>query len=309
MRPIRSSAAPLVAALVLGLALTGCTAGGASSDSSARDSGAITQQDAGGEESSAVDSSADSAAGGVLAPGAASPLAISANGETTGRQVVTTGSATITAKDPVTAGADAARIVEIAGGRVDGRTEQAPANGNPGRASLTLRIPSAALTATLDELKKLGTVVSVDLSTQDVTTVSEDLDARIAALSASVDRLTALLATANDTKVLIDLETAISGRQGDLESLQSQRRQLSDQVTMSSVTLDLVSPAEVPAATPGSFADALFAGLAGFAAFFTGAFFVLGYLLPWLLLAGVVALVVAFVLRRRRHTAAGVQSP
>jgi hypothetical protein len=220
------------------------------------------------------------------------------------RQIVTTGTVSLTADDPLRAADRAAGVVEAAGGRVDGRTETAPTEGKAGNATLVLRIPAAKLTATLDAVKKLGQVVSVEIAASDVTAQAVDLDAHITALSASVNRLVVLLSTATDTKVLIDLETAISSRQGDLESLQSQQRLLTDQVTMSAITLDVESPANAPAPAASTFWGALTAGFAGFAAFFTGLFLVVGYLVPWLLLAAIAALVAVVVLRRHRGAAA-----
>lgn len=216
------------------------------------------------------------------------------------RQVITTGYVTVTVDDPANAAADAVRITESAGGRVDGRTETAPINGNAGSATLTLRIPSDTLTATLDELRELGSVQEVSLNASDVTMATQDLDARITALRASVDRLLGLLATATDTDVLIQLETAISDRQGELESLESQRRYYADQVSLSTVTLNLVSEFTAPVAEPDTFLSGLIAGWNSFVAFFAGLLVVLGVLLPWIVFLGLIALVVILVVRRRR---------
>ena len=290
MRRITFSAVPALAVLLLAATLTGCTTAGSSSDSAP--AGGAVEYGNSGPQSEMADS--------AEAPGFVSDAAASS----ADRQVITTGYATITAEDPIAASLEAVRIVERAGGRVDSRTEEAPVNGNAGRASLTLRIPSAALTATLEELKGLGEVVSINTSDEDVTTQTQDLDARITALSTSVDRLLALLATATDTSVLIELETAISSRQGELDSLQSQRRYLADQVSMSALTLELVSEVDSPTQTPDTFWDALLAGIAGFGAFFTGLFLIFGYLVPWIVLVGLGVLVAVLILRRRRAKAA-----
>jgi len=220
------------------------------------------------------------------------------------RAVVTTGTVTVTAEDPIAAATEAVRIVEGAGGRVDARTETAPTKQTQGAANLTLRIPSSALTATVDALKKLGTSPNVSLSSVDVTTQTQDLDARIAALRASVDRLTALLATATDTKVLIELETAISERQGNLESMEAQRRSLADQVSLSTVDLALISVTDAPVEQPDTFWSGLAAGwgaLTGFAGLLLVA---AGVLLPWAALAAVGAGLVLLVVRRRRASRA-----
>ena len=279
------------AAVWVTLALAGCSANsGASSDSPAIDSSGITTEQApllsrdGGEltggDSIAADSTADATAD-------------------SDRQVIVTGYVTITVDKPVDAAADAVRIVEQSGGRVDGRAETAPVNGNDGSATLTIRVPSDALTATLDKLRKLGAVQEVSLNSADVTMETQDLDARITALSASVDRLLTLLSTAADTENLITLETAISDRQAQLESLESQRRYLADQVSLSTITLNLVSDFTAPTPEPDNFFDGISAGWASLVAFFAGLLVVFGVLLPWLIFLGIIALVVVVILRRR----------
>jgi hypothetical protein len=222
----------------------------------------------------------------------------------TDRQVIETGYVTVVVDKPLDAATDAVRITEQAGGRVDDRNEYAPTDNSAGSATLTLRIPVSALDATLDKLKALGTVQEVSLATSDVTMQTQDLDARITALSASVDRLVALLATATDTTNLIALETAISDRQGELESLKSQQRYLADQVAMSTVTLNLVSPAQAIVTEPNTFLSGLAAGWAAFVAFFAGLLVAVGVLLPWLVLAGLVTILTILLVRRSRRPAA-----
>lgn len=221
------------------------------------------------------------------------------------RSIVTTGSITVTADDPIDAAEEAVRIVEGVGGRIDARTETAPTKGNRGAATLTLRVPSATLTATVHRLKALGTNENVALTSVDVTTQVQDLDARISALRASVDRLTALLSTATDTEVLIKLETAISERQGNLESMEAQQRGLADQVSLSTIELSLVSVADAPVQTPDTFWSGLAAGWAAFTGFVGFLLVAAGVLLPWLAVAAVAAGITVLVVRLRRRAAAG----
>lgn len=229
---------------------------------------------------------------------------VAADATDSDRQVITTGYVTVTAEEPIEAATEAVRIVESVGGRVDGRTEHAPTNGDQGSATLTLRLPSETLTATLEKLKALGEAEEVSISSSDVTMETQDLDARINALTASVDRLINLLATATDTDVLIQLETAISDRQGELESLQSQRRYLADQVSLSTITLNLISEADAPVDEPDTFWSGLLAGWDGFVAFFAGLLVAFGVLLPWLLLLGAITFAIIFFIRRGKKPAA-----
>jgi hypothetical protein len=220
---------------------------------------------------------------------------------TADRQVITTGYVTVTVDDPMKAADDAVRIAEQAGGRIDGRNEYAPQdNTDKGSATLTLRIPADTLTATLDKLRELGTVQEVSLNSSDVTMVTQDLDARITALRASIDRMLVLQATATDIDSLIQLETAITDRQAELESLESQQRYYADQVSLSTVTLNLVSEYNGPVAEPDTFLSGLLAGWNAFVAFFAGLLVALGVLLPWLIFAGIITFVVIWIVRRNR---------
>lgn len=218
-----------------------------------------------------------------------------------GRQVITTGWMYLTVEAPLEAATEAARITERAGGRVDGRTEYAPHNNDAGGAELVLRIPSEVLQPTIDELKTLGELEELSLSASDVTREVQDLDARIGALEASLDRLLALLVQAEDIDDLITLESVVADRQGQLESLQAQRRSLADRVSLSTLTLTLGSEAMAPPTEPGTFLDGLRQGWDALVAFGSAALVLTGILLPWLAVLGVLAAIVWVSVRAARR--------
>ena len=139
------------------------------------------------------------------------------------RQVVTTGSVTLTVEQPRLAARDAAAIVEASGGHVQERVEQAGEETSLDTASLVVRVPADGLTQVLGELERLGRVDSVELTSNDVTAQAQDLDARIRALEISVARLEDLLGRAQSTADVVAAEETLTERQSDLESLQSQR--------------------------------------------------------------------------------------
>jgi hypothetical protein len=294
-RPVRAAVIP-AALLISVLALSGCAAGASTQPGPA--TGGIAQQ--GGAPLTAPGDSS-----GVQNGAATTDTSKSASGSSgvslVDRQVVQTGYATVVVDKPLDASSKAASITEAAGGRVDARLETAPTAGNQGSATLTLRIPASALTATLEKLKALGTVQEVSLSSTDVTMQSQDLDARIDAMSASIDRLLTLLATATDTNALITLETAISDRQGQLESMKSERRYLADQVAMSTLTLNLVSPAEAAVTQPNDFVAGLAFGWKAFVGFFSWVLVAIGFMLPWIALGGLVTVLVLVIVRVARR--------
>lgn len=224
------------------------------------------------------------------------------------RDVIVTGNVTVTADDPIAASREAADIVERAGGRIDGRSEYAPANGDAGSATLTLRIPADRLQDVLDDLAELGRADEISTSSTDVTVQTQDLDARISALRATIDRLTALLAQASTIEDLITLETRIGEKQAELESLEAQQRLLDDQVAMSTITLYLRSESAAPTPEPGDFWSGLQTGWAAFVGFWSGLLVALGVLLPWIVVAGLGAAVVVLLVRRRRRRAAAATS-
>lgn len=281
-------------ALAATLGLAGCSAGassGASSGSSlAGPAAPAPQSDAG-------------AAGSAEKDGAAA--------STKDRSVVVTGDAALTVSDPIAAAADATRIVADAGGRVDGRSEQAGDGGTRATATLTLRIPAAKLDATLDALRRLGRVDSVTTRSSDVTGRTQDLDARITALRTTIQRMLELEQRATDTTDLVAIETAIGDRQADLESMEAQQRELADQVAMSTITLTLHPRGTTVAPVRAGFGDGVVTGWSAFVAFWGGALVVLGVLLPWIVLSGLVAAVVLgirWAVRRRRRRRIAAQS-
>jgi hypothetical protein len=269
--------------LVVGLSLAGCSAAGAGSAGSAA-GGPQVGHAIPVPESNVADGSA------------------STSSDVIKRQIVTTGTVVVKTPHPLSAADKAASIADAAGGRVDDRNQTAATSDDPAHASLTLRIPSAHLTPALDQLKKLGTVESVSISTDDVTTKSEDLNARITALQTSITRLLALESKATTTADLIALESDIASRQGDLESLTAQQRYLSDQISMSTIKLELLAPsAAVVKPGPPSPGSAFIAGLAGFGVVFNWIFLVLVYLLPWLILGAAIWVGIVYILRWRRR--------
>lgn len=212
-------------------------------------------------------------------------------------QVITTGWVSISVSDPAAASTDAAEVVETHGGHIDNRSEQAGAGSQSASAQLTIRVPEDQVTQTLDELKKLGTVESVSISSTDVTSQTTDLDARITAMQGSVDRLLDLMAAATDIDDLITLETAISTRQADLDSLKAQRELLADQVAYSTIDLQLYESGAVPAGGPKDFWGGLVVGWNSLLTALGGGLVAIGVALPWLLVLAVLAAITVIIVR------------
>lgn len=279
--PMRRTLIAVPSLLLAGLLLAGCSAGGYAAD----------------ESGGGMPAQAPLIAEGDSAGGDGGAMAEEE------RSVIVTGTMTVTAADPSDAARQAVRIVEAAGGRVDARSEYAPANGDQGSANLTLRIPAEKLQSVLDDLAALGVDGSADeisTYTQDVTVAVADLESRIATQRGIIDRLNALFERATTIDDLIQLETQIAQHQAELESLEAQQRQTADQVAMSTIDLYLRSEASAPATQPGDFLSGLQAGWGAFVAFFSGLLVALGVLLPWILTAGLITAAVILIVRWSR---------
>ena len=312
----RSPAAVLVPIALTGLLLAGCSAsesGAAASGSGAAESAA----DRAGPQSftAAAATSGDGGSSAEAASAAApAPAAGAAGSDLAGasdRQVITTGSASIVVDSPATAAEQIAVYVEGAGGRVEQRSVQTPEEG-PSSATLTVRVPAQGFSTTLDQLGRFGEVSDVDVTSTDVTAQASDLDARVAALRTSTERLTALLAGAASTEEVVAAESALTQRQAELDSLTAQRAVLSGQVEMATLSLYVTGRAEAPVVEAGGFLGGLASGWNALVAAVAGALVVLGVLLPWLVAAAVVtaaAFGVARVVRRVQARRAPAASP
>lgn len=238
----------------------------------------------------------------------------------TSREVVASASASITADDTRAAIDEITASVTAAGGYVEsvslggspvvydttgGVSPILPTDPIPQSAWITVRVPADALTDTIAGLAAAGEVTATQIDRRDVTTEAVDLRARVSSLEASVARLTELMGQATSTADLIAAESALSERQGELESLRQQLTWLDSQVAMSSLTVTITEPTPATTANPAGFGDGVGAGWNGLVATLNGLVVAVGFLLPWLGVLAVLALIVwgvRGVVRRRRTT-------
>lgn len=203
--------------------------------------------------------------------------------------------------DAVAAAAVAVRgVAGTAGGFV------AAADGGGSAMTMTLRVPADQYDAVLDRIAGLGPVTGRTESSQDVTGQIVDVNSRVASLTASVERVRALLGQATSIADVIAIESELAAREADLESLQRQQAALQGQVEMSTVTVGLsavtLSPGGPAEPAPDSgFVAGLKAGWDALLQFLTWLGALLGGLVPWLPLIAVVAGVLWWVVRRLRR--------
>ncbi|WP_370618011.1 DUF4349 domain-containing protein [Mumia sp. Pv 4-285] len=215
------------------------------------------------------------------------------------REIITTTYASVEVDDAPAAADALSTWVTTAGGRVENRSEST--SGDSTSVSLRLRVPASRAGDATARVRDLGAVSDLQVESTDVTAQGRDLDARISALQASVARLQQFVSDAPTTAALLAAEETLSQRQGELESLQAERRGLSDQVAMATYQLELTEPTQADEPDASGFVGGLTSGWNGLVATFDGAVTVIGVLLPWaavLALLGGVYVVGRRVVRR-----------
>lgn len=265
---------------------------GSDSSSSAGDSKAI---EGGDDSASAPEAYANEDAGrNALTDEAASDGASQLDAD---REVIVTGSVSVTVGDPRGSAQKVSAYVDSIGGRVDSRSESS--DNKYEAAYLEVRVPSNKVTATIAKLKTYGSVTNVSLQNQDVTSQAQDLDARIDALKVSIKRLQKIMAEATTSNELIKAEGALTQRQEQLESLSAQRTSIADQVQLSTLSIELAEKAKADSVSPGGFKGGVIDGWNALVSTLNNIVEFLGIMLPWAAIAVVLYGAYRLIARRR----------
>jgi hypothetical protein len=182
---------------------------------------------------------------------------------------------------------DVVAIVDKYAGEITDRETGTDDEGEVRMARLVLRIPAADYSKAFDALEKAGDLISSNSTSEDVTTQIIDIDARIRAQRASLSRVEVLLDRAESIRDIVAIESQLTRRQADLDSLVKRQAYLRDQTSMSTVTVNVQRTADVPAQKKqkddddAGFLTGLDNGLKWLIGFVIILATVVGVLLPW----------------------------
>jgi hypothetical protein len=211
----------------------------------------------------------------------------------------------------VVAGYDEARgkldaLLRDAGGYVDS-TQVGRHRGAVSAATLIVRIPAGAFAGLVPRLAELGEVTSETTDATDITGQYVDTEARLASAQQLEKRLLEL-ATARGGTIdqVLAVERELARVRGEIEGYQGHLQQWSDQVALSTLTIELTTRgAELAdAARPSVGAQsssALRASLTAMWDFAGWLAVVLSALFPWLIAAAPVYLALRWLVRRSRR--------
>ncbi|MBJ7356681.1 DUF4349 domain-containing protein [Nocardioides sp.] len=203
---------------------------------------------------------------------------------------------------------DVRKVVDTYAGEIEANETQTDDEGDPLRARLQLRVPTARFDAAMQDLERVAVLIASSGNTKDVTTEVLDKDIRVQVQRRSIERISLLLEQATSIRDVVAIEAQLSQRQADLAVLEKEQRYLADQTAMATINVTVERTKEKKKDPPPEKKDddsGFFAGLAGgwdaLTTFGVGLATVLGALLPWLVVAAVLAVPGVPLLRRFRR--------
>lgn len=238
---MRVRAAALVLLLLL---VAGCSGVGGGPD----DSAASLAEPAAGAAQDAGTTSGESSGGGSVVDLRVAP----------GDAVIRTAELAVRVDDITKAADKAGRIARAAGGRVEAEDRSGSDEG--GSATVQLRVPPAAFDEAIADLVGLGEERHRRLSTEDVGEQLVDIEARLATQRASVERVRALLAEADALGEVVTIESELTKRTADLESLEARLGALEARVALSTIVVTFDSSGKPVIGDALGFGDGLAAG-------------------------------------------------
>lgn len=203
---------------------------------------------------------------------------------------------------------DVRNVVDKYAGEVEANATETDDEGKPLRSRLKLRIPTKDFDNAMQDLEGVATLIASSGNTEDVTTEVLDRDIRIQIQRRSIERITLLLDRAVSIRDIVNIEAQLSQRQADLAVLEKQQRYLDDQTSMATINVSverIKDKKPTPKPTEKDDDSGFFAGLGdgwdALKTFGDGFATVTGALLPWLIVAGVLAIPGLPLYRRLRR--------
>lgn len=294
---LRGPALAIAALAATALLVTGCSTGSSDSAATSSDSGATADESTG--ESFAESASGDVGAGSRQrgAELAQSPA------------VISTGVVSLRTDDADASRAEVLKVVDVHQGQVtDEETSTAP-DGDIEFSRLVLRVPAEDFSVVMEELERVGDLESSNKSAEDVSVEVVDVEARIRAQQRSLRRIEVLFDRAETIRDIVSVESELNQRQGDLDALEARRGYLADQTSMATITVHLAAS---ESANLGDSDLGFLTGLSNGWSALVGAavvgLTVLGAMLPWLIVLGLVLAPIVWFVRRGAAAGASARS-
>ena len=291
---------------------SGNSLGGFRVGSDETDSTEAAAQDSATEDAASTDGAAEQSAqdSGEMASDTTGTELENVEGVNTEQKLIKTVNMSAETTEFDTLMADVRAKTESAGGYVESSDVGGNYGGDTTRyAYLVLRIPAEKLDDFVGGVKDASNVRTFSESTEDVTLQYTDLDTHIKALREELDALFSMMEQATSMKDILSIQSQITDVRYEIESYESQLRVYDNQVTYSTVYLDLyeVNRESSTAGTTfgervkAKFNDNLYQMGQGFQNFMVGLLGGLPILLPIIAICVVVIVVLRKFWKKRKN--------
>lgn len=173
------------------------------------------------------------------------------------RKIIRNGNLEIELEQPEAAQRKAATIAETNGGFVV--TSEARKTDGSVTVNVVMRVPSAQFNTVIELLRTQlgeqagGRILQDKTSGMDVTEEFYDLEARIKTKKALEDQFLVIMRSANKVADALEVQRQIAEVRGEIEQMEGRRRLLENQAALSTITLNLHTPAPIVMATTKGF--------------------------------------------------------
>lgn len=297
MKSLTRWAAPALLAVLL---TTGaCASSGEGDSSSSRSS-----YDSSAELSTTDEAPADDATEAGGADSDETDEATNKVADTAPQAVIHNGTVSLRSPDVEKARFDAQKVLDTYKGRIADEQTRTNRDGEMRTTRLELRVPASAFDDVMTELGDVAELAESTRSSEDVTSKMIDNNVRIRAQEKSLKRIETLLARASTVQEIVSIESELTTRQGDLDSLKRRQAYLRDQTSESTVTLFIEHDSTEKQTEKEDGHNAFVAGLIGswntLKGIGSGLATTVGATLPFAVVVGLLAIPALAVVRRLR---------
>lgn len=202
------------------------------------------------------------------------------------RKIARTATMTVTVTD-VAQAAEKLRLIALSHGGLITGENIVDTEFTSKYSTITLSVAADQLDAALKDVAGVGKVKVRAVMSSDVTTKVADVDARVKTMRESIARLQALMSRAGTVGEIASIESELTRRQADLESLLAQQASLAHQVQMAPITVTLLTDRQAPP-SDNPFLNGLKAGLEAFLGSISFLLTLVGGLLPFALVGALI---------------------
>ncbi|MGM0366797.1 MAG: DUF4349 domain-containing protein [Actinomycetota bacterium] len=196
---------------------------------------------------------------------------------------------------------EVSNLAERNGGFVSNSESYSDPEGRLTSGRITIRVPAEKFDSVLNQVKALGTVLSISISGQDVTEEYVDLEARLRNLRAQETVLLELMEQARTVRDSIEVQRELSTVQGEIEVLKGRLNYLDNMVSFSTIDVYFTVPPLIRETADWGFINAVRRGARGAVNVFNGLVRVLILISPVLVFIAVIIVIIWLIIRAKKR--------